>query len=168
MYRRLFFLFPSLAQTRTAVRELEDLGIDEADIHTFAADGQPLEDLPPATERQQHAVDRQVEKIAWNANLAIFFIALAGFVIAMFSSSIGWAAVMLAIMAVTFGMGYLFSTRIPKVHLDEFRDALHHHEILLTVDVPPRHVPAVEHMVHRFHPEAVDGGVGWSLHRFGL
>lgn len=168
MYRRLFFLFPSLKQTREAVRELEEFGIDEADIHTFAADGQTLEGLPPATERQQHALDKQVENIAWKTNLVVFFIALAGFVIAMFSGSLGWAAVMLAVMAVTFGMGYLFSTRIPKVHLDEFHDALHHHEILLTVDVPPRHMLAIEQMVHRRHPEAVDGGVGWSLHRFGL
>ncbi|MBU0656130.1 MAG: hypothetical protein KJ914_13500 [Gammaproteobacteria bacterium] len=168
MYRRLFFLFPSRKQTCAVVEELEDLGIDEADIHTFSADEQQLEGLPPASGRQQQGVDTQVEKIAWNSNLLLFFIALAGFVIALFSASPGWALAMLAVMVITFGLGYVFATRIPKLHLDNFRDALRHHEILLTVDVPVRQVAIVEQMVHRFHPEAVDGGVGWSLHRFGL
>jgi hypothetical protein len=168
MYRRLFFLLPSRKQTQEIVQELEDLGIADADIHTFASDEQQLADLPPATERQKRGVDSQVEKIAWNTNLGLFFMAMAGFVIALFYGSLGWAAAMLAIMALTFTLGYVFSTHIPKLHLDEFRDALRHHEILLSVDVPARQVAIVERRVHRHHPEVVDGGVGWSLHHFGL
>lgn len=168
MYRRLFFLFPSSRQTREVVHELEELGIAERDIHAFAKDEQLLADLPKATKRQKSGADLQLENSLWRLDLILFFIASAGFVIALWNGSIGWAALALAAMAVTFGMGYLFATRIPKVHLTEFRDALKHHEILLSVDVPPRQVAAVERLVHAKHPEAVDGGVGWSLHRFDL
>ncbi len=168
MYRRLFFLFPSRKQTQQAVQQLEDVGIDEADIHAFATDKHLLTDLPPATERQQRGLDFLVEKIIWNADLALFFMALAGVAIALFYGAMAWAALGLAVMALTFSAGYVFATRIPNVHLNAFRDALSHHEILLSVDVPPRQVAMVGQLVHRHHPEAVDGGVGWSLHKFGL
>jgi hypothetical protein len=48
------------------------------------------------------------------------------------------------------------------VHLGEFRDALAHGEVLLMVDVPRGRVSEVEDRVHRHHPEATVGGVGWS------
>lgn len=168
MYRRLFFLFPSRKQTQQAVQQLEDLGMDTTDIHTFASDAHLLTDLPKATDRQQRGLDVQVEKILWNADLMVFFSALAGFTIALFYGALGWATLALAIMTITFTAGYLFATRIPKVHLSAFKDALNHHEILLSVDVPVRHLAQVEQLVHRGHPEAVEGGVGWSLHKFGL
>lgn len=168
MYRRLFFLFPTQQQTRQTVQQLEAMGINPTDIHTFAGNQQLLADLPPASDRQQRGLDVQVEKILWNGNLALFFIALAGLAVALLSGALGWAALALAGMAATFTLGYVFATHIPKVHLGEFKDALRHNEILLSVDVPPRQVALVEQRVHRRHPEAVDGGVGWSLHKFGL
>lgn len=168
MYRRLFFLFPTRQQTRQTVQQLEAMGISPTDIHTFAGDNELLTDLPPATERQQRGLDLQVEKIFWNGNLALFFIAVAGFAVALLSGALGWVALALAGMAATFTLGYVFATHIPKVHLGEFKDALRHHEILLSVDVLPRQVALVGQQVHRQHPEAVDGGVGWSLHKFGL
>lgn len=168
MYRRLFFLFPSRKQTQQAVQQLEDFGIDTTDIHTFASDAHLLTDLPKATHRQQRGLDVQVEKILWNADLIVFFSAFAGFTITLFYGALGWAALALAIMAITFTVGYVFATRLPNVHLSAFKDALSHHEILLSVDVPAQHVARVEQLVHRSHPEAVEGGVGWSLHKFGL
>ncbi|SEA01622.1 hypothetical protein SAMN05660964_00773 [Thiothrix caldifontis] len=168
MYRRLFFLFPSRKQTNQAVLQLEDMGIKETDIHAFSADKQELAGLPPASDRQKRGLDVLVEKVCWNADLILFFIALAGFGVALFYSSLGWAALALIIMALTFSAGYVFATRIPKAHVTDFRDALRHHEILLSVDVPPGQVAAVSSLMHRGHPEVVDGGVGWSLHRFGL
>lgn len=168
MYRRLFFLFPSRQETQKFVRELEDLGIAESDIHTFTHDAKQLSGLPSATERQQKGMDVQVEKFGWNTNLGLFFMSLGGFVIALLSGSLAWAGVLLLGMALTYAVGYWFATRLAGQHLNGFRDALHHHEILLTVDVPSRHVAFIERLVRRQHPEAVDGGVGWSLHHFGL
>jgi hypothetical protein len=67
------------------------------------------------------------------------------------------------IMLVAFLAGLGFTSRVPNVHLGEFRDALRHAEILLMVDVPVQQVARVEDRVHRRHPEAAVGGVGWSL-----
>jgi len=168
MYRRLFFLFPSRKQTHQAVLQLEALGVNETDIHTFATDQELLTDLPPATDRQKRGLDVRLEKIGWEANLILFFIAVAGFVSALLYGSLAWAALALAVMATTFTAGYVFATRIPKMHINDFRDALRHHEILLSVDVLPQQVAATGKLLHTGHPEVVDGGVGWSLHRFGL
>lgn len=168
MYRRLFFLFPSRNQTSQAVQQLEGMGIKETDIHAFSADEQQLAGLPQASDRQKRGLDVLVEKVFWNADLILFFVALVGFAVALFYSSLGWAALTLAIMMLTFSAGYVFATRIPKAHVTDFKDALRHHEILLSVDVLPGQVAAVGNLLHRGHPEVVDGGVGWSLHRFGL
>jgi hypothetical protein len=64
-------------------------------------------------------------------------------------------------MLATFLTGVEFTRHIPNVHLSEFTDAIHHREILLMVDVPVAQVAQVEKRVHRHHPEAVAGGVGW-------
>jgi len=40
-------------------------------------------------------------------------------------------------------------------------DAFQHREILLMLDVPVKEVARVEKLVHRHHPVAVAGGVGW-------
>jgi hypothetical protein len=168
MYRRLFFLFPSWKQTRQAVLQLKDMGVSEEDIHALSSDDQLPTDLPQVSDRQKRGLDVWLEKVVWDVNLILFFTALAGFVLALFYASLGWAALALVVMIATFGAGYVFANRIPKVHVTDFRDALSHHEILLSVDVSPRHVAVVNKALHHGHPEVVDGGVGWSLHRFGL
>ena len=66
-------------------------------------------------------------------------------------------------MLTTFLAGLEFTTHIPNVHVSEFSDAIHHREILLMVDVPVSQVARVEELVHRHHPEAVTGGVGWQI-----
>ena len=53
-------------------------------------------------------------------------------------------------------------------HLDEFRDAMAHGEILLMVDVPEQQVADIENLVHHHHPEATVGGVSWGTPAFGL
>jgi hypothetical protein len=42
-------------------------------------------------------------------------------------------------------------------------DAMRHGELLLMVDVPVWRVERVEALVHKHHPEAVVGGVGWHI-----
>jgi hypothetical protein len=51
---------------------------------------------------------------------------------------------------------------VPNVHLQEFRDALRHGEILLMIDVPQQRVDEVEYRVLARHPEAVAGGSSWN------
>ena len=63
---------------------------------------------------------------------------------------------------------YAGNPRIPNVHLDEFRDALAHGEILLMVDVAQQRVADIEDCVHHNHPETTIGGVGWGTEALGL
>jgi hypothetical protein len=70
-------------------------------------------------------------------------------------------------MLATFLAGLLF-TRVPNTHLDEFRDALAHGEILPMVDVPQTRVADLEDRVHHHHPETTVGGIGWGTGALGL
>jgi hypothetical protein len=79
-----------------------------------------------------------------------------------------WSAVALFIMLATFIAGEQFVVHVPNVHLTEFTDALSHGEILLMVDVPKNRVAEIEHFVHHRYPEAVVGGVGWSIDAFDI
>ncbi len=58
--------------------------------------------------------------------------------------------------------------KVPDVHLTEFTDALSHGEVLLMVDVPSRRVAEIENFIYHRFPEAVVGGVGWTLDAFGI
>lgn len=55
------------------------------------------------------------------------------------------------------------SRRVPDTHLDEFRGALSHSEVLLMVDVPKPRVAEIEKLVGRRHPETIPGGTSWTL-----
>jgi len=52
---------------------------------------------------------------------------------------------------------------IPRVHWQEFKNAIPHGEILIIIDVPKRAMQFVEHLIHRRHPEALAGGVCWKI-----
>lgn len=57
---------------------------------------------------------------------------------------------------------------MPTTHLDEFHEALRHGELLLMVDVSRDCVEDVEELMRRRHPEAVNGGSGWTPDAFGV
>lgn len=168
MKRRLYFLFPHADQASTVVHELEQTGIGRSDIHALCRDEQALGDLPAATAHQRNDDGKRLEQFAWNANLGIFFVALGGLLWSVGTGSLLWGVLCLAIMALTFFFGGWFTLHVPNVHLDEFRDALSHREILLMVDVPLHRVSEIEDRVHTRHPEAAVGGVGWTPGHLGI
>ena len=139
MNRRLYFLIPDKSHALSAVYELTRHGINLDHIHTLANKKVRLQSLPNAGHQFQDPGQR-IEDLLWKTNLVIFGLALAG----------------------------LLFTRVPNVHLDEFRDALAHGEILLMVDVPQTRVAEIEELVHHHHPEATVGGVGWETEVFGF
>jgi hypothetical protein len=167
MLRRLFFLFPDEKHAQRVVRELVNNNIAKRHIHAIAH-GVRLYTLPAATERQKKDTAFLVEKLLWIANLLLFSIAFIGLIMALVSAETLWVAVAIFVMLATFIAGELFVVYIPDVHLSEFSDALSHGEILLMVDVPKNQVAEIEHLVHRHHPEAAIGGVGWTLDAFGI
>ncbi len=163
MNRRLYFLFPQVAHAKTVVDELRKTGVEVNHIHAVAREGVDLSALPPSTPRQREDACCRVENWLWNGNLLIFGIALLALAAAAWQGSWPAALAALAVMAVTFFVGERFAATVPRAHLREFREAIAHGEVLLMVDVPRERVAEIEDKVHKRHPEAVVGGVGWSI-----
>ena len=163
MKRRLYFLLPDLDHTRAVVEELQQRDIDRRHLHVLAAGNTDLGGLPAASPAQRRDVGRRLERGLWYGNLALFTLALLALIVLVAGGvAWGWWLLPLAVMIGTYEAGWQFVHRVPNVHLDEFHDALEHGEILLMVDVEPRRVAEIGALVHRHHPEAVPGGVGWS------
>lgn len=164
MKRRLYFLLPDTAHAREVVAELEQQGIERSHIHAIAGRGADPGDLPQATPQQRGDVAGRLENFLWMANLAVFFLALFLLIVmVLLQTAWVWLLLPTGIMLVSFLAGLGFTSRVPNAHISEFRDAMRHAEVLLMVDVPVRQVASVEKLVHRRHPEATVGGVGWSI-----
>ncbi len=163
MMRRLFFLLPDNNQASKLAVELErDAAIKQQDIHAMSRDEAHIDGVADVHNMHEPDKDAIIEWWGWRINLAAFFIALLGFVAMLWSPS-WWLIVPASIMAVTFVAGLVFVLRLPQVHSGEFFSALRHGEILMMVDVKPSQVNTVSRYVHRKHPEAVTGGVGWHV-----
>lgn len=167
-YRRLYFLFPSTGHARHVAEELIQAGVAGQHIHAVARQGSDLTALPKATVRQQQDTAGRIEAVAWNTNLALFAVATVALLASFVLGSLWMGLFALAVMFATFVGGARFAVRVPDVHLDEFRDGIAHGEIVLMVDVPPKRVAEIEDLVHRRHPEACVGGVGWSIEGLGI
>lgn len=167
MLRRLFFLFPDEKHAQLAVNQLIFHGVSERNIHAIAS-GVELNTLPEATQRQKDDVAFRIESLLWNSNLLLFTVALLAFFVSLIMTQFYWAIIAISVMTATFFAGEHFVVNVPDVHLTEFTDALSHGEILLMVDVPVSRVAEIENYVHHRHPEAVVGGVGWSIDGLGI
>ena len=167
MLRRLFFLFPNEAKAQGAVNQLLFMRIAIRHIHAISP-GKKLTTLPEATDRQKNDTTFKVERFLWYANLLVFLIALLMLVASaiLFNSLLIFFS--LGLMLVTFIAAEQFVVKVPDVHLTEFTDALSHGEVLLMVDVPRHIVAEIENYIHHRHPEAVIGGVGWTLDAFEM
>jgi hypothetical protein len=168
MLQRLYFTTPDAASARRLVADLVASGIDRTALHAVRAAAPLPDDLPRATAAQQRDTMAHIERILWAGLLALFFIALAGLVVALLGGSRIGTAVTVLVMAASFVAGALYAVRVPSTSLDELRGALAHGEIVLLVDVPRARVAEVETVVERRHPETVAGGTGWTLGALGV
>ena len=162
MIRRIFFLFPGRGHAEEALHELEALGVERSCIHAVARPGIDLGELPRANEAQAEDRVHRLEMKAWIANQFIFWIAFAAALAAAFYGAGGWVAAMVAVMITTFVLG-LLDTRLPTARIGQMNGAMNHGEILMMVDQPAERVREVERLIHRRHPEASLGGVGWTI-----
>ena len=168
MHRRLYFLLPDKEHTRSVVDELVSEGISIRNMHAHGARGTALDGLPASSPRQINDAAGHLENFLWNANLLSFVVALGIFVILALTTGRNlWLFAPLLIMASNLLIGIRF-TRLPNTHLNEFKDALAHGEILLMIDVSENRVAEIEKLVHHHHPEAAVGGVSWGTPAFGL
>jgi hypothetical protein len=166
--RRLYFVLPDEAHAERMLADLEMAGIARGHVHAIAGHGAQLAHLPPATRRQLRDTAWRLEQSLWYANLALFAAALITCGWAYSAGRTGIAVVALAVAIASVTAGVLFAMRVPDTHLDEFRGALAHREILLMVDVPKERVAEIEDRIERKHPEAVAGGSGWTIEGFGI
>jgi hypothetical protein len=168
MNRRLYFLLPDVEHAWRVVEELEGAGMSTRDMHAMARPGVDLSSLPFANTKQREDRVWLIERLLWDLNLAVFALALIGLLISLYWGFSVWSASSLLVMLVTFVAGDRFAVKVPHAHLDEVRDALSHGEILLMIDAPKGRVAEVAGLVHRHHPEAALGGVGWTIEAFGI
>jgi len=167
-YRRLYFVIPDEPQAAQVVNDLNTAGVVVQHIHAIAGRGVTFTQLPSATERQRKDVASRLERLVWSGNLVLFALATVGLIASLAGSSLMGGALSVVLMTLTLATGALFALRVPDTHLDEFRGALSHGEILLMVDVPKRSVAEIEELIYRRHPEATPGGVGWSIEALGI
>lgn len=168
MKRRLYFLLPDRAHALSVVDELAHERISLENIHALGGEGTQLDGLPIASPRQFSDAASHLESFFWNANLLSLFVAIGIFMVLLVTTGWNlWLLVPAAIMMANFLAGLRF-TRLPNTHLDEFRDALAHGEILLMVDVPEQRVADIEDQVHHHHPESTVGRVCWGSPAFSL
>ena len=166
MQRRLYFLFPNEFHAQDAIDRLQsDIAVNAADVHVFT-------DYEPRILKHPHSrrgIDEEakLEARLLNAKLALFFLALIVFVIALVFNFPFVASIAVVLMFTTFISGLMFTKRVPSEHRSQFREALAHGDILLMLDIPLKRVREIEHFVHTHYPDAVTGGVGWHLKALG-
>lgn len=162
MNRRLYYLIPDTSHAQSLSRELTDLAIPHLHVQTLSESEPGLNKIAAAHTSVESDRDDVLEWWLWRANLAVFFLSLLVFIgLLVFLPGL-YLIVPLLAMAFCLLAGTLFSLRMPNVHWREFKQAVGHGEILLMVEVPPTELKRVDQYVHRLHPEAVTGGVGWA------
>jgi hypothetical protein len=167
MLRRLFFLFPDEKHAQDVVDHLLIREIPKHRMHAISRVSK-LTTLPEATERQKNDIAFHVEQILLKTNILLFSVALIILVASLVMTAWLFAVCAFAVMIITYFAGQQFITRIPDDHLTEFADALSRGEVLLMVDIPIHRLLEVERFVHRHHPDAVSGGVSWTMDAFGI
>lgn len=161
-------LFPGRQFAEKAVVDLVSLGVDQRHMHTIAREGVDISGLPKATVRQRSDLAGRIDQWLWDINLLVFFVALAIFLVALWSASWGWAVAGFIVMGTTFSLGNYYARHVPHAHMTECQTALRHGEVLLLVDVPRWRQAAIEKAMRKQHSEIEIGGVGWTLDGLGI
>ena len=163
MKRRLYYLLPDKLHAEKLVEDLNGMAVSKQNVHAVVKGDLSMNGIDDIHSVNEIDRDYFVEWFLWRINLALFFVALVAFVVILIWSSGLWLIPPVVIMIGTFASGLIFVLRLPNVHLNEFRPALQHGEVLLMVDVPLSDVDKMEHRLHRKHPEVVSGGVCWHV-----
>jgi len=162
MKRRLYYLFPDVPHAQSLQRELSSLEMDNLSMHTVVDKQIQFPEAGHIQTLAETDRDAVLEWYLWRINLVVFFVALLAFVVMLVMTPSLYLLLPALVMAASFAAGLYFTLRIPNVHQDEFNHAVQHGEVLMMVDVPPAEVNKIDHHVHRLHPEALTGGVGWA------
>jgi hypothetical protein len=162
MLRRIYFLVPTVATTRTIVDELLLARVEQRHIHVVAREGTPLEELPEANVAQSSDLVPSLQRGVAAGGIAG---ALAGLLAISFPPAglvLGGGA-LLGLTALGAGFGAWMSSMVgiglPNSRIEQYRAAIEAGQLLLMVDVHRDRVEEVEALVTRHHPEAELEGV---------
>ena len=163
MNRQLYYLLPDIEHTHSVYEDLKQMNISEDHIHVVTKEPNQIRGIHDVHSLKEKDRDYFLENFLWRLNLVVFGIAVM-VIIGMAIWQISYYLLIpLSIIGVTFLLGLYFALRVPHVHWNEFFNALNHGETLLIVDVPKSELPQVDHVIHRRHPEAINGGVCWKV-----
>jgi len=163
MFRRLYFLLPNAKLAQNVVSELTAMKINPNKIHTYAEHNFPTGLLNPATKNQSRNEALQIENIFWNGNLLLFLIFFCICIVSLATQEYILSLLSLVVMIISFMTGNFFVKHIPHTHIENFKHATSHNELLLMVDVADEKASYIENAIHRHHPAAIEGGSSWTL-----
>jgi len=162
MKRQLYYLLPDIGHTQQLCKELIQLDIDENRIHAVTKQKSGIKGIQDVHTINETDRDFFLESYLWRLNLTVFGLAFLVTIGLMIWYPSVWMSIPMAVMALSFLAGMYFAVYMPRVHWQEFLPAIRHGEVLLIVDVPESEVRHIDQVVHRHHPEAVNGGVCWK------
>lgn len=169
MKRRLYFLLPSVSNTKIVHNELLLARIEERNMHVLARDDISLAGLPEAS---------LLEKSDLIHGLQLGFIVggFTGIVLAttayFFNMIVpGWETISMS--GIIVGGAFLGSwtssmvaINVQNTRLKEFMKDVNSGQILYMVDVPVHRVDEITELVHSKHPEATIRGVDHTIPAF--
>lgn len=163
MRRRLFFLLPNNQQAGQLARDLgRDVAVKQKDIHAVVREQETIDGVNTVhgmSETDRYAL---IDWWGWRIDLGLFFVALLVFVAALIWAPNYWLAPALLVVG-SLAAGLYYIMRIPQDHIRDFISSVSHGEALMMVDVKISQVHDVSRYIHRHHPEALTGGVGWHF-----
>ncbi|MCW9024531.1 MAG: hypothetical protein OQK73_07595 [Gammaproteobacteria bacterium] len=163
MRRRLYYLLPNNLRAKQVAEDLKSEAIPSQDIHVLTENNSLLKDVVDTHTGDETDRDYLIEWVLWRINLTVFFFACVSLITLLLMAPSYWILLPLTIIGITLSLGLMFAMKIPHIHLDEFKSAVKHGEVLMMVDVPFSGVGTLARTMHKQHPEAITGGVSWAL-----
>ncbi|MBS0357686.1 MAG: DUF1269 domain-containing protein [Proteobacteria bacterium] len=154
MYRRLYYLLPSVAKTEALVNQLLLDRVEFGKIHVLAKENTPLGRLPEASAFQKNDIKRS---FFIGAFIGLFLGALAG--IALHQAlylPMGGIMILTTLGGAVLGAWFatMYGLIMPNKELRPFKDAIENGEILVMIDIEKRRIDEIEKDIERLLPEA--------------
>ena len=169
MKRRLYFLLPDVASSKTVHNELLLARIEERNMHVLARDDISLSGLPEASLLEKSDLIHGLQLGFIVGGFTGIALATMAYLFGMIVP--GWET--LSMSAIIVGGAFLgawtssmVAINVQNTRLKEFMKEVNSGQILYMVDVPVYRVDEITNMVHSHHPEASIRGIEPTIPAF--
>jgi len=155
--RRLYFLLPNLAMTKSVVNELLLERIDDHHIHVLANDHTDIGNLPEASLLQKSDFIPSVERGLAIGGITGVIAGIAAVSYPPAGLALGGSAILISsLVGAIMGAwaSSMIGVNVKNTQIEQFDSAIEQGEILLMVDVPKPKTETINALVHRLHPKA--------------